>query len=177
MDTEEKEITVMEIAESAIGKYKSKEIRDLLVAALALGIESYKDLCVEDACKKQREICANTITLSYFVDDDAEKRGNDHIRNAPMPIEDDAPEEKLLIRELDELIEYGFERIQTEGAADIESVPEYIKMLEGVRWGVHVEDADGGEKKVCITNNKRTVRYCDTMEAMTEKLIEYKLLK
>lgn len=36
-------------------------------------------------CKEQREICANTITLGYFVDDDAEKRGNDHIRNAPEP--------------------------------------------------------------------------------------------
>ncbi len=35
--------------------------------------------------KKQREICANTITLGYFVDDDAEKRGNDHIRNAKQP--------------------------------------------------------------------------------------------
>ena len=175
MDTEEKEITPMYIAESAIGPSNNKAIRDVLVAALALAIESYKDLCVEDACKKQREICANdarttTTSTSIIVDKDS-------IRNAPMPTEDNAPEEKLLIRELDELLGHGFKPIQNEGAADMRLNTEYVKNFEGVRWGVHVEDAGSGEKKVCITNDKRTIRYCETMEALTEKLTEYNLLK
>lgn len=177
MDIEESEIDAMYIAESAIAPNKNKELRDLLVAALALSIESYKDLYVEEARKDQREMCANILGEGYFIDRDSYERGIDHIRNTPISNESNEPEPKLLITELDELLNYGFERIQNEGAADMEISTEYVKSIDGVRWGVHVEDAGGGEKKVCITNNKRTVRYCDTMEALTEKLIEYNLLK
>jgi len=82
----------------------------------------------------------------------------------------------VMIRELEELLQYGFKRISTEGEADIAQQPEYVKNVEGVRWGVHVEGVRADEKKVVITNDKRAVRYCDSMEALTEKLIEYNLL-
>ena len=175
MDTEEKEITPMYIAESAIGPSNNKAIRDVLVAALALGIESYKDLCVEDACKKQREICANdarTTSTSIIVDKDS-------IRNAPMPTEDDVPISKLLLRELDELLEYGFKKFDAEGKYE----EEFVKTIDGNRWGVCIEKVSGETlvayptHKVIITKNLRAVRYCETMEALTEKLTEYNLLK
>ena len=134
---EENEITAIDIAENAIAPSKKKELRNVLVLALALAIETYKDLCLDKA---------------------------------------NEPEPKLLITELDELLNYGFERVQNEGEADMEQKPEYVKNIDGVRWGCEVVSVTGANK-VCITKDKRAVRYCNTMEAFTEKLIEFNLLK
>lgn len=80
-----------------------------------------------------------------------------------------------LIRELDELLGYGFKEFRD--STGPEETFEYVKSINGVRWGVHIEDAGGGEKKVCITKNTAVIRHCSTMESLTEKLIEYNLLK
>ena len=80
--------------------------------------------------------------------------------------------------ELEELFDYGFERIKMNDPKVLDDIERYVKNVDGVSWSVFIEhDKVTDTNKVCIAKDRRVVRYCSTMEDLTEKLTEFNLLK